>query len=313
MNKCKQSLVKVSRIVLMFSLYILSFSGIGRDDVPLKKYYEFAKDSIFDCVGEVYSSKGSKFIQSCVLIDKYYVLATAHGFYTESKDLINDSITVLNLKYPVKRPASTKLADKSIFYFKFKNKVYYAEKIVIHPNYIDGFHSNGYNDIALIKLNIPITSVQSAALYSDNKEMGSRGIVCGFGATLNASSRNLFPFSKRKKMAGENMIDSLGGNLIKNSFGLLFADMDHPKTSNCNRMGDSIPLPLEMHGDAGDCGGGLFIKQDAKWRLAGISFAPSYYDDWKLYGQKYGYYGFIDGWTRVSPLVEWIRSIIDNE
>lgn len=113
-------------------------------------------------------------------------------------------------------------------------------------------------------------------------------------------------------MAGENIIDSFGGNLLNNSWGVLYADMDNPKTTECNRMGDHSPLPLEWHGDAGDCGGGLFILQNKEWRLAGISFAPSYYADWEIYGRKYGTYGFIDGWTRVSPLVIWIKSIVQN-
>lgn len=305
-------LKQIGRTVFICGALLIILSGIGRDDVPLKKYYEFAKDSTFNCVGEVYSSKG-KFIQSFVLINKNYLLATAHGFYNESKELVNDSITVLNVKYPIKRPATSSLADKSSFYFKINNKVYFAEKIIIHPNYVDGFNSNGYYDIALIKLNVAITAVSPAILYTDSTEKGARGIVCGYGATIKTSSKSILPFVRRKKMAGENMIDSLGGNLIKNSFGLLFADMDHPRISSCNRMGDAKPLPLEMHGDAGDCGGGLFLKQGNEWRLAGISFAPSYYDDWKLYGQKYGYYGFVDGWTRIAPLVDWIENSVDNE
>lgn len=54
------------------SFWILFFSGIGRGDVKMKKYFNFAQDSTFDCIGEVYTKKG-KFILSCVLITNNYV------------------------------------------------------------------------------------------------------------------------------------------------------------------------------------------------------------------------------------------------
>ncbi|MCC6182852.1 MAG: trypsin-like serine protease [Bacteroidia bacterium] len=299
------------RLIFLTGIFLLFFCGIGRDDISLKRYYEFSKDSVFNCIGELYGVKGN-FIQSCVLIESKFLLSSAHGFYIESKNLINDSITVLDKKYPIKRPASMSLANESFFYFKFNNKVFFAKRIIIHPGYNDDFHSEGYNDIAIVELTEPVTFVKPAALYTDTMEQNTRGIICGYGNTIKTSGGNIFGLNRRKKMAGENMIDSLGGNWINNSWGILFADMDNPKTADCNRIGDSIPLPLEWHGDAGDCGGGLFILHNDQWRLAGISFAPSYYADWKIYGQKYGYYGFIDGWTRISPLIDWIQSNIDN-
>ena len=114
-------------------------------------------------------------------------------------------------------------------------------------------------------------------------------------------------------MAGENMIDSLAGNIIDNKLTLLFGDMDNPNTNECNRLSSPYPLPLEFHASSGDCGGGLFIQQDNIWYLAGINFGPSYYSDMKIYGKKFGYYGFLDGWTRVSAYANWIKtnSLID--
>lgn len=306
MNK-KRTIIDTA---LGITVIVLFFNGIGRHDTPLKKYFDFAKDSIFDCVGEVFNSKGNKFIQSCVLISNQHIIATAHGFYEESKAMVNDSVTVLGKKYPIKRPAYSTLKKSSDFYIKIDGKIYQVEKIIIHPHYDDAFNSYGYNDIAIVKLKQEVVqNIKPAILYTDTLERGSRGIVCGYGAVLKASGSS-FSFGKRKKMAGENMIDSLGGNYTNNKWGVLFADMDKPETVVCNRMGDAAPLPLELHGHTGDCGGGLFIIQNKEWRLAGISFAPSYYDDWKLYGQSYGYYGFIDGWTRVSPIADWIKSNI---
>jgi len=290
---------------------MLFTSGIGRDDIKIINYREFAKDSVFDCIGEVYDKKNN-FILSCVLIDNKFLLTSAHGFYQESKNNIIDTITVHNKRYPIKRPESSHLINLSEFYIKFKNKVFSAKKIVVHPEYNDGFNAEGYNDIAIIELEEPVTFIKPASLYTDTLEKGARGIISGFGSNYKANNNGLFPFFKRRKMAGENIIDSLGGNILNNKYGVLFADMDNPKNSKCNRIGDSLPLKLEWHGAAGDCGGGLFIIQNNQWRLAGISFAPSYFEDWELYGQKFGNYGFIDGWTRISPLVDWIKNNIDK-
>ncbi len=301
--KVQNVLATSSKVVLYLCTWILNFSGIGRDDVKIKKYFDYAKDSTFECVGEVFDNKG-KFILSCVLIKNNYVISSAHGFFKESKESVIDTITVLNKRYPIKRAKYSIRLDESQFYFKFKNKLFYAKRILIHPEYNDDFHSNGYNDIALIELTENISFLKPAVLYSDTNELNSKAIVCGFGNNSNAVGKRYL--LSRKKMAGENMIDSIGGNKINGTFGILFADMDNPKSIECNRMGSPTPLPLEWHGDAGDCGGGLFIKQNDEWRLAGISFAPSYFEDWKVYGAKYGIYGFIDGWTRISTLVDWI-------
>lgn len=239
-----------------------------------------------------------------------YVLSSAHGFFKESKESVIDTITVLNKRYPIKRAKYSILENKSQFIFKFKDKSFFAKRIIIHPEYNDDFHSDGYNDIAIIELTESIDFIKPAVLYTDTNELNSKGIICGFGVNSNAIGKRKFLI--RKKMAGENIIDSIGGNKINGTHGVLYADMDNPKSIVCNRMGSPTPLELEWHGGAGDCGGGLFILQNHKWQLAGISFAPSYFEDWKVYGEKYGYYGFIDGWTRISPLNDWIKSLIDQ-
>lgn len=292
------------------TVIVLFFNGIGRHDTPLKKHFDFANYSVFDCIGEVFDLKGNKFIQSCVLVSDQHIIATAHGFYEESKSMVNDSVTVLDKKYPIKRPAFSRLKKESDFYIKIGSKTYRVEKIVIHPEYNDDFHSNGYNDVAIVRLSEKVAEdIIPATLYTDTLEKNSRGIVCGQGAVMKAQGTSI-SLGRRKKMAGENMIDSLGRNYTNNKWGVLFADMDKPGTTLCNRMGDATPLPLELHGHTGDCGGGLFLIQNKQWRLAGISFAPSYYNDWQLYGKTHGYYGFIDGWTRVSPIADWIESNI---
>lgn len=291
---------------VLILLCFLFLSGVGRDDVRLYRYYAFAQDPVFNCIGEMYYKKKKEFVESCVLIDSNHIMLAAHGLFMDSDSMVVDSITVLNRRHAVERPAYSYLPGNYPYYFKFNGKKFYVNKISLCPYYDDGFNSLGFNDVAIIELSEAVKGIQPAILYTDSNELHARGIACGYGDPSKAMGSGIFLHS-RKKMAGENMIDSLGGNKINGQWGAMYADMDHPRNAYCNRMGLATPLPLEWHSNGGDCGSGLFILKDNTWQLAGISFGPSYFDDWKRYSEKYGYYGFVDGWTRVSPLVPWIQ------
>jgi hypothetical protein len=301
----------IKKGISIIVIVLLFFNGIGRHDISLKKYYSFSKAEVFNSIGAVYLN--NKFSQTCILINSRHLMSSAHGFYIDSKTMVNDTIIVFDKKYPITRPQYTYLADKSSFYFLFNGKKHFANKIVIHPNYNNDFGETGYNDVAIIELSEHIQDITPAMLYLDSNEQGKRGITCGFGDVSKAFGSNLTILNLRRKMAGENMIDSLGGNLVKGKWGIMYADMDNPNSINCNRMGSPSPLPLEWKSDGGDCGSGIFIFTNNNWHLAGISFAPTYYTDIKTYSENYGSYGFIDGWTRVSPIADWIIANTKNE
>lgn len=283
-------------------LVMLCMSGIGRDDVPLERYHAYAKDSSFDCVGELYV-KG-KFITGCVLVSERYVLTTAHGLYRDSKALVQDSIQTPEGMKPFQRPAYTYPVTTGDVQVRLKGQQLRCRRFIIHPLYADSFRGAGDYDLALLELEKPVTGIAIVPVYTGDHELGTRGVHAGYGEVSIADEFTVERKHKRRKMAGENMIDSVDALY-------LWADMDHPRLAGFNRMGDDKPLPLEWMGTGGDCGCPLFIEEGGKRYIAGISFAPAYYSDMYHYGKTCGcYYGFITGWTRLSAVQAWIKQVI---
>lgn len=277
---------------------LLLISGIGRDDVPLEQYYAKAQDSAFRCVGELYV-KG-KFANTCVLIHERYVLTTAHSIFLDSKKNVKDSIETPVGKRTVKRPAYTYPAQPQELVIQFDNQKVKAKGIIIHPQYSDSFRrSTDAYDLVLIELETPVTGIAIPELYT-GQLLNKPGIAVGCGAVATADDYKEKKNHKRRKMAGENMIDSVNGPL-------LWADMDHPRLSGFNRMGSEKPLPLEWLGNGGDCGSALFIEENNQKYLAGISFSPAYFTDMYHYGKLKGVsYGFVTGWASIPALHDWI-------
>jgi hypothetical protein len=277
--------------------FITLISGIGRDDVPIEQYTSRGRDSAYACVGEL-CIKGS-FGSSCVLIHPKYVITTAHSVFMDSKQLVNDSIqTPLGMK-PTRRAAYTFLPKPEQVSVKFGNLKIRGKRIMPHPLFDTSFRSLDEYDVAVIELETPVTNISIPQLYT-GEMLNKRGIAVGWGEVSTADDYEGKKRHKRLKMAGENMIDSI-------SPFLLWADMDHPRLSGFNRMGNEKPLPLEWMGSGGDSGSALFLEEENKLYLAGVSFSPAKFTDMYTYGKLRGvHYGFITGWANVSALHGWI-------
>jgi hypothetical protein len=109
--------------------------------------------------------------------------------------------------------------------------------------------------------------------------------------------------ASNEKIAGENTIDSISGPLLNGNPTDLMADFDSPLNPELSVMGDSKPLPLEYCFSGGDSGGGLFREKGGKWELIGICHRSTMTVELLV---KYGYYGEIMRWTRVSAFRDWI-------
>lgn len=311
-------------LVGIITVGFLFFSGIGRSDVSLSKYQQFAQDSVFDCIGELYYK--NKFQLTCILIDKTHVLTVAHGFYYDSGKYHKDSVYE-----PVYgRFIYGKIAEKLIvgkakdFFIKFSGKKYklksihinetfqkskpYRDQYGIHPSEEENF------DMAIVELETEVAEIKPATLYEKNEELNKRAIMCGFGEVEKANEVNVSrTLHKRRKMAGENMIDSLGGFRVGDNWAGLCFDFDAPNSDCCNRMGSAKPLPLEYYISAGDCGSGLFIQEENQWQLAGVHSGFEIRSEYVNYGQKYGkYYGFTGYYIRISMFKDWISQYINK-
>lgn len=319
----------ITRFLFLWIIIILFTSGIGRDDVQLSKYLQFAKAPQFDCVGEIYYKR--EFQITCILLDSTHLLTAAHAFFTDSGAYHRDSV----FNFDLNRFVYGYIAEKQIvrspknFSVKIGGKKYKTKRFVIHEAYLNakpyrdeyGIHASEdeFKDLAIIELANPVDDIAPAVLCDTDNELNKRAVFAGFGEVERANeftydSIDSKSLHKRRKMAGENMIDSLGGYKIGNNWAGLYIDFDDPNSNCCNRMGSAKPLPLEYFPSAGDCGSGLFININGIWKLAGFcASTPEDYTEIVNYGKRYKkYYGFTAYYDRIFVYKDWIEKQLKN-
>jgi hypothetical protein len=123
----------------------------------------------------------------------------------------------------------------------------------------------------------------------------------GYGASGRADKPESVKL-EHKKIAGESVVDSVGGPEFENHGTLLFCEFVSPN----NKAGKHVARPLEYTPGAGDSGGGLFRQEGNDWELVGICSGEGTagVDIQRLL--KTGYYGQTMSWTRVSTFTGWI-------
>ena len=269
--------MKVLGILLVLTLVLF---GIMRHDVKEEEYIEFTHREGFDSSGVVINRYGD-LAGSGTLIDEQYVLTAAHLKMVRNFEI-----------------------ERQV-YCQFEGKKYKVSEIFIPEGHVNT-KAKKFGDIAVMRLEKPVKRIEPAKLYSDFDELGKEVAIVGYGYFGHAIPKGTKLLDKPRKLAGMNVIDSIGGEINHKERGLppfLFADFDHPTDSTCcNRMGSAISLPLEYITAGGDSGGGLFIMDQGEWKLAGVCSA----------GYGYGYdvksdYGLIGYWTRVSVFQDWIK------
>jgi secreted trypsin-like serine protease len=279
-------------------IFLTFFSGIIRHDVNEKAYLQLALQKQFDCVGLVYKNRTA--LGSCVLISDRFVLSAAHVFI--DSETRPDTIKFKSQTIVYYVPYNIRVTNVSDLFLKIKGKKVKVKNLWLHPHYLDSL-TEGSCDIALLELDKPIKNITPTILNTKFDELNSDVVGVGFGASGPADKPELVD-DHNKKIAGENVIDSLGGELYMGKETLLFADFDHQIRTDCNKLGSPTPRPLEYICTGGDSGGGLFRKKENMWQLIGIC-SGSRIDTIQL--MKSGYYGLIMEWTRVSVFNNWIE------
>lgn len=290
------ALKKTGFLLLCFLFF---FCGIIRHDVKEKEYIALASHKQFDCVGRVAGENDAP-AASCVLIDPGFVLSAAHVFmkntYREDSGMVQGHY----MKYKIL--LDSKPIDVTNVAFIFNGISYHGKSIKIFPAYLDTATKHAC-DLAIIELQEKVTSIKPALIGTSQDELHANIIGVGYGVSGIASEPQDVKALK-KKIAGENVIDSLSGYKFNGQPTLLMADFDHPTNKSCNRMGSATPRPLEFSVSGGDSGGGLFRKTKKRMELIGIT-SGSGVDIQRLI--KTGYYGQTMAWTRVSVFLDWIR------
>ncbi|MFA6259991.1 MAG: trypsin-like serine protease [Bacteroidia bacterium] len=281
--------------------FLTGFSGIIRHDVPEESYRNLAQQPQFECVGQVY--KDTQALGSCVFIGDRFLLTAAHLFIESVT--IPDTLIAKQYTRISHTVSSQRVASASRFIIVIKGQKLGIKRITIHPYYLNPL-TKGSCDLAVIELEEPLLKVVAASTNSFFNELHSDVAGVGFGVSGIADKpEGVGPHEL--KIAGENVIDSIGGMHFKGNETLLYCDFDHPTRTDCNKLGSSTPKPLEYISSGGDSGGGLFRKVNNNWQLIGICSGSGIDVNQLL---KAGYYGQTMQWTRVSVFKEWITEQI---
>lgn len=282
-------------------IVLLFFCGIIRHDVDEKDYAKLASQKQFDGVGEVFIN--NEFVGSCVWIRDRFALSAAHLFIAH--DFKKDTLRMDGHKIVVNVPVNPRLVSPVNVHLRIRGKKFVLKKINIHPTYLDT-SSQGACDLVVLELEQPVKDLPMVQVNERQDELGSTVVGVGFGVFGVADKANE-PDEKTvsRKIAGQNTIDSIGGDSYQKNFTLLLSDFDHPTRSDCNKMGSSKPLPLEYICSGGDSGGGLFRQINGNWELIAICSGASTNVEQLL---ATGYYGQVMEWTRLSVFSEWIKS-----
>jgi hypothetical protein len=287
--------------IIIFALSCLPlfifFSGIIRHDVKEEEYIKLAQEKQFDCVGQVL--KDTAIGGSCVLIGDRYAISAAHVFIdTDSRiDTVQiEGSTIIN-----SLAINDRETDVSKLFLLFNGEKFKVKRLLIHPNYNNSL-TKGSCDIALIELEAPVSKIIPAKLNINYDELNSDVVGVGYGASGPADRPDMVALLN-KKIAGENVVDSITGYEYSGFKTILLCDFDHPNGKGCNKMGSPLPQPLEYISSGGDSGGALFRKTGKEWALIGICTGGGI--DYNQFMKTF-YYGQIMEWTRVSAFAKWI-------
>jgi hypothetical protein len=153
----------------------------------------------------------------------------------------------------------------------------------LHPDYVRSRH-----DIALLRLNRPVTNAQPVALYRERDEVGR--IVTLVGGGESGTGLTGPRLNDGIVRAALNRVDEV------NKAWIIFR-FDPPETA----------LDMEGISGPGDSGGPAFIRKDGVLFLAGISAIQSF----PRPGDREGRYGVLEYYSRVSSYAGWIDGILE--
>jgi autotransporter-associated beta strand protein len=177
------------------------------------------------------------------------------------------------------------------------------------------YNSSQGNDLALVELNAPLTTVAPAPLYKSSLglETGQTAAMVGYGYT-GTGSAGYTSGTYGTRLGIQNTIDAFGNQTVTTGTGagvslanfspdLMFTDFDEPGDPSISAMGGTTPLPDngptapgEGCSSPGDSGGGLFLTVSGTTYLAGVADFGTTIDNSTFTAS----YGQINGYTRVS-------------
>jgi secreted trypsin-like serine protease len=228
---------------------------------------------------------------SGVLIAPQYIITAAHNVYDNG----------------IKKPAQIEF--NGVTYTISTNA-----QVRTHPDYttqnpVKDFTSG---DIAVVKLDTPVTNVAPVTRYTGTEEIGKQVVHKGFGAR-NGNNNGKLGYNVIDGTA--NQLNGLGFKAIQSQQSLtnatslcLITDYDNNTTAgnSLNVIGSTAPpMPDELVVTAGDSGGGLCVRTNNGLRLVGIAVDLAGTDS-NANLELENVYGRVSSYTRVSAYKNWI-------
>ena len=151
------------------------------------------------------------------------------------------------------------------------------------------------DDIALVKLQAPVSDVAPIALYRGDDELGKTVQLIGKGATGTGKDSAVADGPRRTALRRAfNVISHSDARWLSYRF-------DAPASA----------LPLEGMTGSGDSGSPLLIETDQHWQLAGLASWVS--SDGELRGYPGARYGDRGNSVRVSRYLTWVETTIASD
>lgn len=286
MNPLRNALQAVGMSACLLMPAVTVDAGIIDDNANDADHIALAAQSQFNSVGVV-KRLGTIVDSSGILISPQWVLTAAHTI-----------------------PSGTPNAADT---WTFGSEVRHIAQTLRNPSFT-GSIANGY-DIALHRLDTPITSITPSQLYSGTAAslIGQTLTYVGYGKSGTGSTGDTI--AAGTKRAGRNVGEQLGYTLNPGpsqtvySNQILMADMDVYPGSGYpwgNPLGSTFPVNLEYLIALGDSGGGLFVEQAGQTYVAGVHSVLFDFDPTGTLG-----YGDIMGSTTIAQSLAWIQSIIN--
>ena len=161
-------------------------------------------------------------------------------------------------------------------------------EIIIHPQWNDNLDQR---DIALVRLDQPVTGVAPVPIYRGSSELGAVITLVGRGITGTGLQGEAGGTHDGKLRRATNVVSAVDDQTLEIVF---------------EQGGQAGVTALEGVGAEGDSGCPGFIEVDGVSYLAGLnSFSDAEYDS------QVAVYGASDFQTRVSRYVAWLESHVD--
>jgi len=242
---------------------------------------------------------------AAVLIDEHWLLAPAHVIYTFMYEYENKPITIHG-------------RDNVI------------AEVILHPNYVrekassdnDAVHSlltqlNNNVDIALIRLEQPVTHVSPIPIYGGNDEKGMQ--VTGFGRGAIGTGLT----GEVEDSQGPGYVTYYWYQITKFFSVWAFTQENYQLQQYNNQITEASQqwlkfsfekednaMPLEGTIGSGDSGGAIVIFRDNKPVLLGIASWREFEGDVKQF--SFGHYDEVAVFTRVSYFKDWIMEHVET-